>query len=200
MQCQKPVVFKNGTRKRAHFSHEKEGVSISNPESAAHILVKHSLARWLEEQQVMVEVEKRFPQIDRIADVYFEYQNLQYVLEIQKSPMSDAEFNQRVNDYQSINATVLWIFLGNVSEKDSRFRLPPVMLGREIPRLFHFCVRTAKLQIFKAPVFLTTREIYANPIRGKLTEFSVESLLEVEVGGERVHFDESWLEIKKRFR
>jgi len=208
IHCKKAVIFKNGTRKRAHFSHEKDSLSTSNPESAAHLLVKHSFAKWLKEQKIIVEIEKRFPQIDRIADVYFEYQNAKYVIEIQKSPMSDAEFNQRITDYKQVNVTVLWIFLGNMVEKGHQFRLPAVMLGRGESSLFHFCVKRAELKIFENPVFLTTRDIYALPIRGKLNEFSVENLLLVHNECDRneylhqknIYFDQDWLEVKKKFR
>lgn len=198
LQCKKAVIFKNGTRKRAHFSHAKEGSSTSNPESASHLLVKHSLAKWLEKQQLIVEVEKRFSKIDRIADVYFEYQNSRYVLEIQKSPMSDLEFNQRMTDYHSINVIVLWIFVGEIFEKKNQYRLPPVMLGRDITPLMHFCVKTARLQIFEKPVFLTTRDIYAKPTCGTLNAFSIKNLFETKQ--ETVHFDSNWLEVKRTFR
>jgi len=198
IHCKKPVIFKNGTRKRAHFSHGKEGLSVTNPESAAHILVKHTMTKWLRDQNITAEIEKRFPTIDRIADVYFEYENTKYVLEIQKSPMSDGEFNQRIADYKAIDATVLWLFLGDIIEKENQFTLPPVMIGRENQRLLHFCTKTAHLQIFEKPVFLTTKNIYANPLRGKLEEFSIINLIKEQQ--EELYFDRNWLEIKQHFR
>jgi len=198
IKCKKPVVFKNGTRKRAHFAHEKDGLSVGNPESAAHILVKHSMAKWLKSQGIEVTIERRFPTIDRIADVYFEYKNSKYVLEIQKSSMSDSEFKQRILDYRSIDATVLWIFLGDVGRKKNTFRLPSVMLGRGSQRLFHFCVKTAELRIFEAPVFVTTREVYARSMCQRLSGFRVADLL--EGCGDLIHFDESWFRVKKYFR
>ena len=196
--CKKPVVFKNGTRKRAHFSHAKEGLSVSNPESAAHILVKHALAKWLRSQGIEVVVERRFVMIDRIADVYFEYKGLKYVLEIQKSPMSDAEFKQRILDYRQINVIVLWIFLGDVVQSENTFKLPPVMLGRGLGRLFHFCDKTVKLRIFEAPVFVTTREVYAKTVCLRLAGFRVDDLL--KEAKDILHFDVSWLGIKIHFR
>jgi len=196
--CEEPVVFKNGTRKRAHFSHVSKGVSVSNPESAAHILVKHSMAKWLRNQRIDAIVERRFPTIDRIADVYFEYKNSKYVLEIQKSSMGDAEFKQRILDYGLVDVSVLWIFLGDVDKKENTFRLPSVMIGRGLRRLFHFCVKTAKLWIFEAPVFVSTRNVYAKPVCRRLSGLRVDDL----VCGSRnlMYFDKTWLEIKKHFR
>ena len=198
LMCKKPVIFKNGTRKRAHFAHEKEGLSTSNPESAAHLLVKHAMAKWLRTQKIEVQVERRFTTIDRIADIYFEYQNVKYAMEIQKSPMSDAEFNQRVLDYNSVDVAILWIFLGEVVQKGALIKLPSVMLGRGERRLFHFCVKTARLRIFEQPVFVSTREVYGKVLCRRLSGFQMTDLLGYSKGVN--HFDESWLAVKERFR
>ena len=197
-KCKKPVILKNGTRKRAHFSHMKDGLFVGSPESADHILVKHSMARWLRSQGIEAIIERRFSVIDRIADVYFEYKGFKYVLEIQKSSMSDAEFKQRILDYQVVGVTVLWIFLGDVVQEKNTFKLPAVMLGRGLDRFFHFCVKTAKLRVFEVPVFVTTRSVYAKPVCGRLDKFRVADL--VDGRGSLMHFDESWFEIKKDFR
>jgi len=196
--CKMPVIFKNGTRKRAHFSHVNEGISVSNPESAEHILVKHCIAKWLKGQGINAIVERRFPIIDRIADVYFEYKDAKYVVEIQKSPMSDSEFKQRVLDYKSIDATVLWVFLGEVEKKGNTYKLPAVMIGRGLGRLFHFCVKTAKLNIFADPVFVSTRKVFAKPASGSLCDFCVVDLLCDNRGV--VYFDKSWFVVKEYFR
>ena len=196
--CKEPVLFKNGTRKKAHFSHLNDGLSVSNPESTAHLLVKHTMAKWLRKQGIDVTVERRFSTIDRIADVYFEYKNAKYVLEIQKSSMSDTEFRQRVLDYGSVDVTVLWIFLGELSRKGNIFRLPPVMSGRGLHKLFHFCVKTIKLRIFEAPVFVTTRSVYAQPICRRINGYQVDDL--ITDSRNLLHFDLSWFAVKKHFR
>ena len=198
VKCDKPVIFKNGTRKRPHFAHEKNGIGIGQPESAAHILVKHSLARWLERQGCPSVVEKRFPEIDRIADVYFEYKNRPYVLEIQKSPISDTEYQQRIADYQKIDVTVLWIFLGMVTKKKNTYKLPPVMLGRDSDRLFHFCIKTAQLTIFDEIIFITNGKIYARATSKSLGSLQVENL--VVDSNQGLFFEDSWLDIKRAFR
>ena len=200
LMCKNPVIFKNGTRKRAHFAHKTEGVVVSHPESATHILVKHSMARWLKEQGIDAVIEKRFTTIDRIADVYFEYKKLKYVIEVQKSSMSDSEFKQRILDYQSVDVSVLWIFLGDVVKKENTFRLPPVMLGRGSEQLFHFCVKTAQLRVFEAPVFITTRDVYAKTVCLPLREFQVDDLVKIKEDIDSMYFDETWFGVKKYFR
>ena len=198
VKCAKPVIFKNGTRKRPHFAHDKNAIAVGQPESAAHMLVKHSLARWLERQGCPSMVERRFPEIDRIADVYFEYLNRPYVLEIQKSPISDTEYQQRIADYQKIGATVLWVFLGPVTQNKNLYQLPPVMLGRNSDRLFHFCIRTAKLTIFEQLVFVTGSKIYAQVICKPLGSLQISHLIDSSQDGS--FFEDSWLDIKHKFR
>lgn len=197
-KCKKSMVFKNGERKKAHFAHEKKGLTLGQSESAAHMFTKHAMAKWLRNQGIDAKVEERFVNIDRIADVYFKYKKSKYVLEIQKSPMSDLEFKQRNLDYQSLGVVVLWIFLGNVTKKENILRLPSVMLRRELERYLHFCVKTAKLRILEAPIFVSTRDVYAKSIYRNLNGFRVDDLLMESRG--LVHFDDSWLEIKNHFR
>lgn len=199
LTCKKPVVIKKGTRKRPHFAHEKEGVTIGASESATHLLVKHALAKWLQNQYIHATVEKRFTTIDRIADVYFQYENVAYAIEIQKSPMSDGEFEQRISDYRSVGITVLWVFLGELIEKGRNlYRLPPVMLGRHHEKLIHFCNKTAQLRIFFQPVFVTTKDVYAKPVCCRLSAIQMTNLLKKPE--KQHHFDPSWLDIKRRFR
>ena len=198
LKCKKAVILKNGQRKIAHFAHDKDGTSVGSSESAAHVLVKHSMAKWLKNQEIDATVERRFAVIDRIADVYFEYKQNKYVLEIQKSSMSDSEFKQRILDYQSIDVTVLWVFLGDVTKKENIFRIPSVMLGRGLERYFNFCVKVAQLRIFEAPTFVTTRDIYAKSVCRRLSGFRVDDLLMKNEG--LAHFDNSWMRVKHDFR
>jgi len=198
LKCKKPLIFKNGSRKRAHFAHEKAGIATGNQESAQHILVKHAIARWLKNQGINAIVEQRFPLIDRIADVYFEHEQAKYGFEIQKSAMSDFEFKQRILDYRTVGVTVLWIFLGDVIKKANTFKIPPVMQGRRLNRYFYFCTKTARLRIFEAPVFVTTREVYAKTVNLSLKDFGVEKLLTESSGV--MHFDNSWVGVKQQFR
>lgn len=198
IRCEKPVIFKFGTRKQAHFSHVKKGEVFGAVESSAHILTKHSFANWLEKQGCRVVVEQRFPQIDRIADVYFEFHSEKYAFEIQKSPISDQEFENRIADYAQIGITVLWIFIGELIKKKQSIQLPSLMLRRNLDTTFHFCARTAKLTIFNNPVFITQKEVWQGGREKRLSEWKTYDLL--NINKERLVLKRNWLEIKRKYR
>jgi len=196
--CKKDVIFKNGTRKKAHFAHAGEVEYRWQPEGAEHRLVKECLAKWLRELKVTVEVERRMPAIDRIADVYFEFQGRKYVFEVQKSPMSDLEFDKRIDDYAQIGITVIWIFLGEVSKKKNRYALPAVIQGRNLDRVIHFCTKSARLTVFEQPVFLSAKMIYSRASSRRLVNVHLNELL-MPIK-KRIWLDETWLEVKEQFR
>lgn len=197
-RCHKPVVFKYGTRKKAHFAHVKTRIGRTSQESVAHKLVKEAIAKWLRHQGMSATVEQRFPVIDRIADVYFEYKGSGYVVEIQNSPMSETEFKKRICDYERLGIELIWIFLGTVKKQESTYYLPPVMQGRPLDRLIHFCKSQAHLTIFESPVYVSTKAIYSRAKCGKLSHFGVQALLEKKRPG--VYLDRQWLDIKQHFR
>lgn len=197
-KCYKPVVFKHGTRKKAHFAHVKAGIGATHPESAAHKLVKEVMAKWLRNQGIQATVEHSFSVIERIADVYFEYQDAGYVFEIQKSSMSDTEFKQRIFDYQRVDIEIIWIFLGEVKKQDNTYYLPPVMQGRPVVRLMNFCTKRANLTIFENPVYVSAKEIYSRAICRRLRNFRVQDLLNEKYSG--IYIDKQWLEVKLNFR
>lgn len=197
-KCYKPVVFKNGIRKKAHFAHVKAGIGATQPESAAHKLVKEVMAKWLRNQGIHATVEHNFPVIERIADVYFKYQNAGYVFEIQKSSMSDAEFKQRILDYQRVDIEIIWIFLGEVKKRDHTYYLPSVMQGRPVGRLIHFCTKNANLTLFENPAYVSTKAIYSQTICRRLKKFYLQDLLKKTSG--ELFIDKQWLEVKFNFR
>ena len=198
LTCEKPVVFKNGTRKRAHFSHEFEGTHMGSPESSAHLLVKYSFAKWLKKQGIVGVVEKRFSDTHRIADVYFEYNQKKFALEVQKSPMSDGEFLARMADYEKIGVTVIWVYLGGLKKQQVTYQLPPVMIGRPLKKMFHFCEKTAIFTVFEQVTFVSNRDIYATVKKGVLAKIRVDELIKPSVKGGK--FCEDWLVVKRQFR
>lgn len=197
-RCHKPVMFKNGTRKKPHFAHVKAKIGATNPESVAHKLVKEVMARWLHNQGIRAAVEHSFPVIDRIADVYFQYKGSEYVFEIQKSSMSETEFKKRIFDYGRLGIEIIWIFLGEVKKQENTYWLPPVMQGRPVARLIHFCRSHANLTIFENPVYISTKEIYSRVIRRRLRNFRMQDLLEKKDLG--LYINKQWLGVKWNFR
>jgi hypothetical protein len=83
-------------------------------------------------------------------------------------------------------------------EKENTFSLPSVMLGRELKRLFHFCVKTAQLRIFEAPVYVSTQEIYARSVCDRLSGFRIDDLLRESRA--LMYLTQSWVGVKKQFR
>lgn len=72
--------------KRAHFAHKVPcEYQCSESESEEHRISKFLLASYLERQgATSIRIEKRFQDILRIADLYFEWNHQAYVIEIQK--------------------------------------------------------------------------------------------------------------------
>lgn len=197
-KCCKPVVFKHGTRKKAHFAHRKAWSGVASQESVAHKLVKEVMAGWLNHQGINVTVERHFSIVDRRADIHFEYQGLEYVIEIQKSLMSETEFKKRIADYGLLGIEVIWIFLGEVNKQRNTYYLPPVMQGRPVARLMHFCVVHGDLTIFENPVYVSTKEIYSRVVCKKLRNFRVQDVLEKKRTS--IYLDKQWLDVKWNFR
>ncbi|MCL2559626.1 MAG: hypothetical protein FWE07_03995 [Turicibacter sp.] len=197
-RCSKPLVFKHGTRKKAHFSHVQSGIKIINPESAVHRLAKETMAKWLHEQGIKASVERRFPSIDRIADVYFEYEEMGYVFEVQRSVMSETEFNKRNADYRQLGIEVIWVFLGELKQYEGSYRLPPVMQGRAATRLIHFCTKTTHVTLFEDPVYVSSKELYGKVTCAKLKNYGMQDVLGRNSGQSGV--TKQWLEVKRHFR
>ena len=197
-RCYKPVVFKRGTRKRAHFAHVKAGMAATSSESVAHKLVKEIMARWLRNQGIHATVEHPFPVVSRIADVYFKYNSTGYVFEIQKSSISESEFKQRIFDYERLGIEIIWIFLGEVKKQENTYHLPSVMQGRSADKLIHFCAKQAILTIFENPVYISAKEIYCQKVSKRLKYFDASDLLD----GKRIdaYIDNGWLDVKRNFR
>lgn len=101
--CGGPVRLRGGTRRRAHFFH-LQGVTAcrSSQKSLEHLQVQHYLQRLLS-----CSLERRFPDIGRVADAVWEEHKL--VIEVQCSPISTEELQARNRDYGSLGYEVLWI-------------------------------------------------------------------------------------------
>ena len=197
-RCQKPVLLRRGARKKAHFAHLKIENHATNPESAAHRLVKECFAKWLKAQGLVHQVEARFSAVARIADVCFKYKTKTYVIEIQKSALSEGEFERRNRDYQRLGAAVIWVFLGDVKKRGATYQLPQVMQHRTLSKLRHFCVKSATVSIWEGPVYINSKEIYGQLVQKRLKEMRVEDFI-VEKA-QHPPLTIGWLEVKRNFR
>ena len=86
--------------------------------------------------------------VNRIADIYFEWNEQKYVFEIQKSLMTPELFEQRNKDYRQSGIQVIWIFIRDIQERSHTYLLNQVMRLQKGNRLIHFNVLTETLTFF----------------------------------------------------
>lgn len=103
-ECAGIVRLRSGPHRQPHFYHPKADPRCRQCEkSAEHIAAQAALLALLPNSSV----EHPFPDIDRIADVVWPEQKI--VFEIQCSPISLEEVQERIADYASCGFTCLWI-------------------------------------------------------------------------------------------
>ena len=177
--CGASVILKQGPKRRAHFSHKTScDYKSHDHESEAHHLSKLVLEEWLSNQGVRtIKVEYRLAAINRIADIYFEYENEKYVLEIQKSMIDASLFHQRTNDYEKLGIRVIWIFIGPIQAREKTYLLNRVMRLQKQNRLIHFNVLTETFTLFDHLVWINQKEVQGMTQTVLLKHFSLASLL-----------------------
>ncbi|ADI39281.1 putative transcription factor, CoiA-like family [Waddlia chondrophila 2032/99] len=106
MECSKPVRLRGGRHRQDHFYHLNPDPSCrQSQKSLNHLQVQWHLFHLLPDDEVVLE--RRFPEISRIADVAWERRKL--IFEVQCSPISQREVEERNRDYASIGYEVVWI-------------------------------------------------------------------------------------------
>lgn len=106
IECQGVVRRRGGFHRHVHFYHLASSKSCRlNGKSMTHLQIQMHLQSLLPEGEC--ELECRFPKIDRIADVVWWPQKL--IFEVQYSPISAEEVNERNADYRSQGFQVVWI-------------------------------------------------------------------------------------------
>ena len=198
--CLAPVRFKKGPRRRAHFAHLTPcRYKYSESESEVHRLTKERFASWLKNQGIWPEVERHFREINRIADIYFEWNSNAYVIEIQKSAISESLFQARTEAYKKFEITVLWIFIGEIIQKKYTFNLNRVMSLNKEASLIHFDLPSETLTFFWQMTWVSRREIESKHQSYLLSQLKIADLVSKRAGGvSRVR--DAWLEIKTDFR
>ena len=199
--CGASVILKQGPKRRAHFSHKMScDYKGHDHESEAHHLSKLVLEEWLSNQGVRtIKVEYRLAAINRIADIYFEYENEKYVLEIQKSMIDASLFHQRTNDYEKLGIRVIWIFIGPIQAREKTYLLNRVMRLQKQNRLIHFNVLTETFTLFDHLVWINQKEVQGMTQTVLLKHFSLASLLLPNTQYEQRQLND-WLVIKQEFR
>ncbi|HSW72853.1 MAG TPA: competence protein CoiA family protein [Chlamydiales bacterium] len=112
--CGEVVRARKGKIKQPHFYHiKKNRVCREANKSLAHLQMQEYLLKTLPKNEA--EMEHTFPQIQRIADVFWKEQKI--VFEIQCSPISIEEAQKRNLDYGSLGLTVIWLLHDRIFNK-----------------------------------------------------------------------------------
>lgn len=107
LECQRVVWVRGGLYRQNHFYHlEKECVCRQKGKTLIHLETQLYLEKALPSGQTELEV--RFPEIGRVADVV--WHERQIIFEVQCSPISPCEVLSRNRDYARLGFQVVWIF------------------------------------------------------------------------------------------
>lgn len=199
--CNTSVILKCGPKKKPHFAHQTPCLyEYVENEGVAHRSAKRLLVSWLMIQgAVNVSEECRFPSINRIADLYFEYQDTPYVIEIQKSSISERVFKARNQDYQSLKIKVIWIFIGHLTQSNQTYYLNQQMRLNRENIMIHLNPFSEKITILNSIVWISSKEVKANHHSFLLKQLSISELLE-EKQSSLMFKVEEWMLIKRQFR
>lgn len=106
LECKGVVRRRGGIHRRNHFYHiAKSSQCRLNGKSMNHLQVQWAIQQSLPQGECVME--KRFPKINRIADVCWERERI--VFEVQCSAISKEELLARNHDYESMGYDVVWI-------------------------------------------------------------------------------------------
>lgn len=129
IECQGVVRARGGMHRQNHYYHLKPNLSCHlSSKSMIHIQTQAYFKKNLPEHECVLE--RRFPEINRIADVVWLPQKL--IFEIQCSPISAQEVQNRNLDYARLGFQVVWILHDNrfnqsrLSAAESFLRKSPV--------------------------------------------------------------------------
>ena len=106
LECRGTVRLRGGVHRQKHFFHLATTENCSQRRKGmVHLQIQCSIERLLPPGDCFLE--RRFPEIARIADVVWESEKI--IFEVQCSGMSDKEASERNRDYQSVGYQVVWI-------------------------------------------------------------------------------------------
>ncbi len=105
-ECFHPLRLREGPHRRAHFYHLKENLLCrQHKKSLTHLTLQLHFFDSLPKGEIFLE--HSFPEIGRIADVFWKPKNI--VFEVQCSPMSLNEAMARCKDYAKLGIKLVWI-------------------------------------------------------------------------------------------
>jgi len=109
-ECHGLLRVKEGLHRRKHFFHFHSSHSCrQSKKNSVHLEIQKALIQSLPPGESYLE--KRFPSINRIADVVWEPKK--QIFEVQCSPISLKEVKSRMEDYAAVGYSVTWILHDN---------------------------------------------------------------------------------------
>lgn len=118
--CHGELGVKKGKKKRNHFFHLSRSNCLLSQKNGAHLATQMRLAHFLPEKALEVS----FPEIHRIADVYWKEKKI--VFEVQCSSITFEEIFKRQSDYQKIGLEIIWVFHTKKFTREIKKNLPGV--------------------------------------------------------------------------
>ncbi|BAQ63905.1 competence protein CoiA [Geminocystis sp. NIES-3709] len=123
--CDCPMFPRSSVYKVPHFVHKRQNSCSSSGETYQHLFAKHKLAEQLREANPndIITVEHRIPTLlsYRIIDVAQNKNGYLIAHEIQLSPITVEELQQRVNDYTQQGIESIWYF-GETNAKNKAIK------------------------------------------------------------------------------
>ena len=198
--CQGTVRLKIGEIKSPHFSHITPCDSTTNLESEWHQKGKALMYEWAcALNPTKLELEYYIKSIKRTADLMFEVDHKQYVIEIQKSLIPSREIEQRTRDYESANFIPIWIFIVPITHNKLTTYMPPLMQRQKQYVMNHLDVQKKKLTIYNACLWLSKSECVSSNKSRLLNDVTLHELCSTNLETLEVSRTQ-WLNIKKQFR
>jgi len=106
MECNRIVRLRGGLHRQKHFFHlQPSNACRQNGKGMPHLHLQKKIQDAF--PPGIIELEKRFPSIGRIGDAVHE--ELKIIFEIQCSPITFKEMDERNRDYAQLGYRVLWI-------------------------------------------------------------------------------------------
>lgn len=111
--CGEDMVYCHGDFKVPYFRHEKNSNCpdiYSEGVTEEHINGVKVLYNWLNNQEDVsnIQLEKWIPETKQRPDIYFKYNNIEYIIEYQCSPIA-TKYNERHDLYRLNNIKDIWI-------------------------------------------------------------------------------------------
>lgn len=107
MECNRIIRLRGGLHRQKHFYHlQPSNACRQNGKGMPHLHLQKMIQDAF--PPGIIQLERRFPSLGRIGDAVHE--ELKIVFEIQCSPISFKEIEERNRDYAQLGYRVLWIF------------------------------------------------------------------------------------------